>query len=326
MSPIASRPSLRRQGLGTNCPDAVEQDSHLRRRLIFLHQQLAKYRPDELHPSPEINALFSELVGLCIQPHPAALTNELLESPELRDVLQALRKIASNGEFCMEQYWTARLTRPSEPTSEPSEPTSEAVRAFPYYQNYVDLTRMELHAVAACAASECEPISRIAFLGSGPLPLSAIVLAGMAGRFPFLFSPGLVVDCVDISPEATELASRIIDQTCPCSDDGSADSPLVQAVNACATKVPLDGYDLIHVAALVGDNRKAKVQVLNRIAVDAGPDTIVVIRSADGLRRILYPTVDADMVREAGLVLLGTFIPHGDVVNSVIVAKRPGLA
>lgn len=47
---------------------------------------------------------------------------------------------------------------------------------FPYYQNYVDLCRLETSVLEAFLPQKCPQPKRIAFIGSGPLPLTTVCL------------------------------------------------------------------------------------------------------------------------------------------------------
>jgi nicotianamine synthase len=48
-------------------------------------------------------------------------------------------------------------------------------------------------------------------------------------------------------------------------------------------------FQVIFLAALVGMDSKSKVEILGKIAREAEPGTFVVVRSARGLRSVLYP-------------------------------------
>ena len=76
------------------------------------------------------------------------------------------------------------------------------------------------------------------------------------------------------------------------------------------------------VAALVGTTQAQKRAALQAIGTSVEPGTHVVVRSADGLRSLLYPVVDIRDVRDAGLVPEVLVHPLGEVINSVLVARR----
>jgi nicotianamine synthase len=49
------------------------------------------------------------------------------------------------------------------------------------------------------------------------------------------------------------------------------------------------GSDVVFLAALVGEDTGSKMRILEALAGKLGPGTLVVARSARGLRSVLYP-------------------------------------
>lgn len=294
----------------------TDQVTNLSNSLRKIHDQLIS--EPSLEPSPSINKLYSELVRICSAPTSSEVYNHILNDLQLHSIINTLRSLASEGEYFLERHWTYLLiNKPVEEGIDDVSGSQSKLEAFPYYQNYVDLARAELHAIAGSVDYNHPPFKRIAFIGSGPLPLSAIITSRIAHRFPFTFSSNLEIHAVDFSKEACILADSII------TNSSTNQSHTVKTVHGCATSIPLSCYDLIHIAALVGSSCEEKLNILKRIAKDSKSSTIIVIRSAEGMRRILYPPVEPDLIRKAGLELLGNYIPHGDVVNSVMIAYKP---
>ena len=85
--------------------------------------------------------------------------------------------------------------------------------------------------------------------------------------------------------------------------------------------VDLVGYGLVILAALVGRTPGEKAEVIAHVADAMAPGALLLVRSARGLRTLLYPAVDPSAL--AGLEVLGTVHPTGEVINSVIVARTP---
>jgi nicotianamine synthase len=48
-----------------------------------------------------------------------------------------------------------------------------------------------------------------------------------------------------------------------------------------------------------------------------------VVRSAHGARGFLYPVVDPEEIRRGGFDVLAVHHPEGEVINSVIIARKP---
>jgi hypothetical protein len=87
--------------------------------------------------------------------------------------------------------------------------------------------------------------------------------------------------------------------------------------------VDLAGYDVVVLAALVGSTAAEKSAMLLRLSGMLDPGTLVLVRSARGMRTLLYPEVDpAEM---PGFEVLDVVHPGDDIINSAIVARvRPG--
>ena len=73
------------------------------------------------------------------------------------------------------------------------------------------------------------------------------------------------------------------------------------------------------VGALVGPDAATKAAITARLTTATGPGTTLLVRSAAGLRTLLYPEiVPADL---PALDVLLEVHPRTDVVNSVLVAR-----
>ncbi|MEV6598664.1 nicotianamine synthase family protein [Actinoplanes sp. NPDC051346] len=267
-------------------------------RILSLYERLRAQ--SDLSPSPVVNALFAELVSACVHAD-AGDAPSVLSDPRIGEVRSDLIRLCARGESLLEDAWARRVLASDDPGAETA--------AFPYFGNYEQLARLELHALAG-AGHRPETARRLCFIGGGPLPLSAILL----GR-----GLGVGVTVVDRDREAVELSRRLVDRLVPAQRinvvlaDAASPFDMARAVAEC---------DVVVVAALVGTTRAQKRAALRAIGMAAEPGTQVVIRSADGLRSLLYPTVDIGDVQDAGLAPELLVHPLGEVVNSVFVARR----
>jgi nicotianamine synthase len=277
---------------------AVDLAGPLSCRIVSLYEQLCAQ--DSRAPSPTVNALFAELVHACVHVDTGAVA-AVLADPRIRAVRSDLTRLCAEGESLLESAWARRALAATDPRAETA--------AFPYRRNYEQLARLELHALAG-VGHRVEATRRVCFVGGGPLPLSAILLCRT-------LTAGVTV--VDRDVEAVRLSRQLVDRlaaaeriTVVLSDAASA-SNMAHATAGC---------DVVVVAALVGTTREEKRSALNAIGTSIEPGTYVVIRSADGLRSLLYPPVDIRDVHDAGLVPEIVLHPFGEVINSVIVARR----
>ncbi|EHL01433.1 putative Nicotianamine synthase 1 [Glarea lozoyensis 74030] len=107
--------------------------------ILSIHTRL--FALQSLVPSPEVNGLFEDLMTICLRPIPNARSSRILSDPRIVEILPALHQLCSLSEFEMEKYWCKRITDSSNP--------NEELRKFTYFENYVDLTRLELAAIYA---------------------------------------------------------------------------------------------------------------------------------------------------------------------------------
>jgi SAM-dependent methyltransferase len=267
-------------------------DGHLR----SLHGRLAG-RP-HLRPGGEVDALFGELVRLAVSA-PAGTPAPLAtgDGPRLRD---GLHRLCAAGEAELERHWAARIAGAADPV--------RTLEAFPYLGNYRRLARLEVDALAAAGAgagAAGRPIRRVAFVGAGPLPLSALLLAE---------SLGVPVDAVDRDPAAVADGLRV---AAALSADGA-----VTFVAGDVRDLSFAAHDVVVLAALVGATAAAKRDVLAHLARAMAPGATLVARSARSARTLLYPGLDRRHL--AGFELQAVVHPTCDVVNSVVVARATG--
>lgn len=248
----------------------------------------------ELSPSPQVDGLFGELVGAVVSAD-ADEAHETWADDTVRMLAPRLRTLCALGEGALERSWAERIATARRPRKE--------LGRFPYLDNYHRLVRLERSAIAV--AGQPAP-RRIAFVGSGPLPLSAVL---------HTVRTGATVTCVDHDPVAADLG-RAVAERLGCTD---LDVRLADALD-----VDLAGFDLVVLAALVGADAQEKRTILDRLAAAMEPGAVLVARSARGLRALLYPPVDEDALD--GFEVLHTVHPSDDVINSVVVARvrEPG--
>ncbi|WP_158092357.1 MULTISPECIES: nicotianamine synthase family protein [Pseudonocardia] len=263
-------------------------------RLVALCEELER---TDLRPSPVVDAAFGELVRLCCHP-PAGVIGQVLD--RLAPHVDRLRRLSSAGEGLMERYWADRIVGAPDPAAE--------LEQFPYLGNYLDLVRLELAALDAVGLGVPR---RVVVLGSGPLPLTGLVLAARHGA---------EVLHVDRDPAALAAGTAVAEAI------GTRTRAMVADLSSAALPAELVAEigcaDLVLLGALVGADAAAKDAITTRLADVAGPDTGLLVRTAAGLRTLLYPEVlPADL---PGLDVLLEVHPRTDVVNSVLVARAPG--
>ncbi len=143
-------------------------------KILSLHDELSA--SPSLKPGPRISHLFSELVDIsATSSHGVA--QALLKDEDVVRIIPQLRALSSAGEYQLETHWAGEILASAHPAI--------TLEKFPYHENYLKLTELEFQSLKLVGS---RPIKKVLFIGSGPLPLSSIL---MARRF------GIYVDNLD---------------------------------------------------------------------------------------------------------------------------------
>jgi nicotianamine synthase len=270
----------------------VDRPDVTARTLVELHRQLADR--DDLRPCPEVDRLFGDLVRLVLATHPDDEVR-LLDDHAVLAIRGGLHALCSEGEYQLELAWARRIAASPSPRAE--------LERFPYADNYRQLTRMELDLLATVAD---RPPRRVAFVGSGPLPLSSLLVAAELD---------VPVDNVDCDAEAIALGEQVATALQPVMP---VPAPLTFR-RADVTETDLGGYDVVMLAALVGAGGPEKRAILGHLAASMSPGAVLLARSARGMRSLLYPAIEPAAL--AGFELQAVVHPTDEVVNSVVLAR-----
>lgn len=259
-----------------------------------LHQGLIEHKATSgsLAPCDATNHLFSSLVRLALTPANTNTSNSVMQQLANDEILGELYQLCAQGEYEMEHYWGERIRTAPNPMAE--------LRSFPYWQNYLKLARLEVNALRQA----CPDMKKILFVGAGPLPLTAFIMAKHYG---------LDVTNLDIDGDATCCASAWMERilgvnNLPCHH--------IDVMNY----TDFSQYDVIVLAALVGLDSETKTRVLGHIHKHFNDNQTLLVRSVHGMRRLLYPEIMGQEL--AGFEVTRSIHPRGEVVNSVIVARK----
>lgn len=144
---------------------------------------------ESLRPSKVVNNLFTQLVFLCT-PASSIDVQELSEAEqEMRSKLICL---CGKAEGLLESHYSAILGQFPDPV--------EHLAGFPYYNNYKKLARLEFGMMIDNGVPVPE---HLAFVGSGPLPLTSLVLA-------MEHMPSTRFHNYDLDPVANAVAARLV--------------------------------------------------------------------------------------------------------------------
>ncbi|GMH13126.1 hypothetical protein Nepgr_014967 [Nepenthes gracilis] len=270
----------------------VCQEEPLVVQITQLYEKIS--RLESLKPSEDVNTLFTRLVHACMHPNP-------IDVAKLCEGAQTMRsnliRLCGEAEGLLEIHYSTILGSFRAPL--------DHLSIFPYYNNYIKLTRLEFDILTRHSIWVWH---RVASWGSGPLPLTSILLATRHLTTTSFHN-------YDINPLANSMASRLV----------SSDPDLSNRMSFHTTDImnvtdELRDYDVVFVAALVGMDTEEKVQIVNHLAKYMAPGAVLMLRSAHGARAFLYPIVDQGDLR--GFEVLSVFHPTDEVINSVVIARR----
>ncbi|KAG6757884.1 hypothetical protein POTOM_038210 [Populus tomentosa] len=268
------------------------QEELLIEKVCEIYDKLS--RLENLNPSKQVNSLFTQLVQTCMsQCH--------IDITKLNERVQAIRckliKLCGKAEGLLEIHFATLIGSHDKPLNH--------IKIFPYYSNYLKLSQVEFSMLNKI----CSRVPKhIAFVGSGPLPLTSIILA----------TNHLSTTCFhnfDIDPSANAKAIQLVS-----SDSELSKRMFFHTADIMNVSSSLKQYEVVFLAALVGMDREEKVRVIKHLADHIAPGTLLLMRSANGARAFLYPVIDPRDLQ--GFEVLSVFHPSDDVINSVIIARK----
>uniref|UniRef100_A0A7N0VN52 Nicotianamine synthase n=1 Tax=Kalanchoe fedtschenkoi TaxID=63787 RepID=A0A7N0VN52_KALFE len=254
-------------------------------------------RLESLKPSKQVNKIFTQLVEMCVPPSPIEVTKL---SKQVQEMRSKLIKICGEAEGLMESHYSAILGSFESPL--------DHLDLFPYHTNYIKLGKLEFNILS----QHCPRVpTQIAFVGSGPLPLTSVVLASK-------HLTNTTFHNYDIDESANSLASNLV------SADADLSKRMVfHTANIMSVTDGLKEYEVVFLAALVGMDKQSKIQVIDHLAKHMAPGATLMLRSAHGARAFLYPVIDPVDLR--GFQVLSIYHPADEVINSVVIARKTAM-
>jgi len=137
----------------------------------------------------QVNTCLGRLVATLRDWRSSGFGEDLAEHPDLTDAALDLPRLCGMAECEMEKWWCRKILASDCPAA-------QSLAAFWYLDEYEALCRAELRLLGAAGSGG------FAFLGSGAVPLTAILLAKA--------KPDVCVTCVDHDADACELAEGLI--------------------------------------------------------------------------------------------------------------------
>lgn len=234
-------------------------------------------------PSKSVNKVFSELVTFAINSKNTKSLNEV--------EIKGLQEICSQAESEMEFFWANKIINSKNPNLE--------LKKFWYYDNYLKLANLEWLNLSQCFSKNHEHQNAV-FIGSGPLPLTAIFLAQIY-NINFLL--------VDIDKKALNI-SRVLISKLGLENNFRYSSDNVD--NLC-----LENFEVIFLAALVGPENKEGItqKIFKKMEIGAH----LLCRSAYENRVLLYKPLNLNKIPFQPIKEIKTY---DEVVNSILIFKK----
>ena len=194
----------------------------------------------------------------------------------------------------LEKFWAKRIIESRSPWEE--------LRSFPYFSNYERLVRLESHILRGVGV---EKISSVVFVGSGSLPLTAILQH---------HNEGTQFTLIDRDQEACNLAEQLLHKL------GIGESFSIQNCSIEDSDI-YSRFQIVQIAAMV---EGAHLPSLFRsLAEQMSPSQLLSVRSVKGLRCALYRPLMAEDLRDFDIEIEAH--PHNDIVNSIIIGRSKPL-
>jgi hypothetical protein len=253
--------------------------------ILQAHETLG--RETDLSPrNPVINDALSALVRGILEGCPPDEAEDVLTDPRVRAIRGELvgRLAVAEGE--MERCWSEMLrARASLDAAD--------LESFIYWDCYRNLVAAELGLLPVDL--EIGAGQSIAFVGAGPLPLSAILMHLATGRR---------VTCIDRDPGACSLACGL------CRKAGLTG---IEIACACGASWDYASHPVVFIASLVPEKAEVMRCIRRRC-----PQAVVGLRSAEGLCSLLYDPVDETELAAMGCGFLARTGYNPQVINTTL--------
>ncbi|CAF0909311.1 unnamed protein product [Adineta steineri] len=274
-------------------------DNIIRDRLIQLNNAFSQLNITE--HSPEVIRMFDELVTFCFSNEiSSSIFNYMLEQDtDLAAACENLCRLFAFHGFSVELK-SARICA--------ADKNQNVNDYFKHRHSYEELIQFEMNILQEFGVHLAKSptindesdllITKVAFIGSGPIPTSSMIILSDHGPFVDIYN-------IDMCEEANQLASIISEQVLSphlskrmhfITQDISQ-NPLCDNV-----KSILNQCQLIYLAAYVGMNELEKLEILRNIVNQStdefNPKTkqYFVIRTAEGLYQVLFPKIKAEKI------------------------------
>ncbi|MFC0214482.1 nicotianamine synthase family protein [Paenibacillus chartarius] len=245
------------------------------------------------------NPAVTEQIGLLAQqirlPYSPEEVQYILQHEEIQPLRQILLGMLSEAECRMELFDSHQL-------SLQANGGLSCLRHYRNWETYEHLVRLEREQLRRLRRTDGND-NTVVFVGSGPMPISAMMIH---------LEEQVNVVCVDMNPDACEAARTLLERV------GLGDP--VRVVQAEGANYDYAGCGIVFVASLVS----GKAKVFEQIRA-TNPNALVAVRTAEGMRQLMYEAVDESVMETEGWRLLARTSPiHSHAINSTLFYRYDG--
>lgn len=232
--------------------------------------------------------LFAELDALLFGVDDA-FTQWILEHPDFVPIEERLHAVRAEYEYVRERELARALVAAGDETP------LEKFRSMAWYE---EAHQFELEALAPFAPE------RLLVVGAGPFPTTAISFMRA--------HPGASVACIELRAEAFTLATQVA-RISHCES--------LEVIHADAlTVTDFSAYDCVIVGTVVGVGVAEKRRVVDHFLEHVPGSTLLILRTAIGPGRIVYPSVDIEQL--AGIEHEILLNPPQETFTMIITDRR----
>lgn len=238
--------------------------------IIKLGTAISQLEDRDLAPGPIANALFSGLVHI-VREFPPFDVSQILLDPTVQFLQPLVVEKCSVAEYLLEVEFARRVILYGVKLSD-----------FMYYENYQLLVEFEMKCLAEYIfpLKIVDEIAEIVIVGSGPLPLTSIVV------LQHLHQSAQIVN-YDHNEEANVMGAGIV------ASYGLENR--VNFVQCTALNIEtLHNADVVYMAALVGNNAQEKREIISHLYKIMKPGAILAARCSTGLREFIYQPISQE--------------------------------
>jgi len=271
------------------CKDCRTSLKIIKPHIMAFARKIKGYNPKKLEAlnPDDLYQLYQLLDDLAHMEAGDNLAGLILDEPDIRAELPLIRSYYSTFFDIHEVHLANKLLKSHSPW--------KTLKSFPLYPRYEALVRNQIEAM------HIEADSTLVFIGSGPVPISLILMS----RFYGLRSVGL-----DISAKTVELSKKVI--KCLGLENK------IKIICGDDSNLKKIDWDMVLVSALA--EPKARIfKSLREILKNRKKHVPVVFRTYTGMRAVLYEPVKPDDIK--GFKIIRQVLPTERVNNTTVFAK-----